>query len=619
MYKKRVIKKATSVFIMTAILSMLTLVNFAVPTVSDTWGDVNEGVSQVYFNSPVAMSKDSSGNIYIADMSNNRIVKIDQNGALIEKYGSLGHGQGQFDTPFGVAIDNDDNILVADTGNYRIQKFDSNWNYITSWGSYGSNPGEFGLPREIGIDSQNHYHVCDEFNDVIQVFDENGTYLYMYGGRGTANGSFRLPQGIAIKQDASGDRVYVCDTFNNRVQVLDVQGNYIEQIGTGVAGDSGSKLFYPRGVNIDANGDVYIADTFNHKIKKYDSNHNYQYATDIGLVDLEPVFPCQVLPIGGGDFIVSDTGNSQLIKFNGYNTYASPDFNVGTQRTDDGVYSGSTGVAVDPSGNVYVTDSLNHRVQKLDASGNVLDTWGGNSGNGGPGAYGIYYWQFTTPKQISYNKAYSEVVIADTGNSRIQVFSPNGTWITNFGYGYLTLPVGVTTTSDGSYYVADTGNNRIVKFNPFGYYVTSWGTEGMGDGEFRQPFFIESDSQDNIYVVDRSNSRIQKFDKNGQFITKWGTHNGVPNSDPLENWGIANGDLFLPIGISIDASDNVYVTDSSNNRVQKFTSDGVFIEKWGTFSGEEGEFFSPQGISIGPNGDIYVVDGLLNRVTKFAP
>ncbi|MBF4692419.1 6-bladed beta-propeller [Fusibacter ferrireducens] len=609
---RKLLKSVSVLGLILLLLSQITMAN-----VADVLGEVTEGATEVYFNSPVAMAKDSSGNIYVADMSNHRIVKMNSNGTVLQKFGTLGSAPGQFDTPFGVSIDNNGNILVADTANYRIQKFDANWNYITSWGSFGNGNGQFGLPREIGIDSQNRYHVCDEFHDRIQVFDENGAFLYQYGTRGTAQGQFRLPQGIAIKQSTAGDRVYICDTFNNRVQVLDVNGNFIEQIGTGTAGDSDYQFLYPRGVNLDDNGDVYIADTFNHKIKKYDANHQYQYSTTIGLVKLEPIFPCQVLPLGDGKFIVSDTGNSQLLKFSGYSTYATLVDNFGKLRSNDGVFSGATGVAVDDEGYAYVTDTANHRVQKFDSSGNLVDKWGGNGGDGGPMSYGIYYWQFTVPKQICYDKYYDNLVIADTGNSRIQVFSKNGTWLSNFGYGHLTLPVGVCTTSDGCTYVADTGGNRIVKFSPLGIYADSWGTEGMQDGQFRQPFFIASDSQDNIYVTDRANSRIQKFDKHGNFITKWGTNGGVPNVDPLDNWGFGDGDLFLPIGITIDDNDYVYVTDSSNNRVQKFTSDGVFVEKWGIFSGSSGNFFSPQGIACGANGEVYVADGLLNRVIKF--
>ncbi|MFZ5649949.1 MAG: 6-bladed beta-propeller, partial [Bacillota bacterium] len=145
-------------------------------TVAQTWGAASEGTGLI-LNTPCALARDAGGKIYVADMSNHRIVKMEQNGTVLMKFGTLGSGSGQFNTPFGVAIDNRGNILVADTANYRVQKFDSNWNFIRSWGSYGSGNGQFGLPREIGIDSQNRYHVVDEFNDRIEVFDENGNYL----------------------------------------------------------------------------------------------------------------------------------------------------------------------------------------------------------------------------------------------------------------------------------------------------------------------------------------------------------------------------------------------------------------------------------------------------------
>lgn len=614
MWKNKVFCMMLVVFLLMAMAPMA-----LAHTVSQTWGTVNEGTGLI-FNTPVAMARDSAGMVYVADMANHRIVKINQSGSVLKKFGSLGAGNGQFNTPFGVAIDNNGNILVADTANYRIQKFDSNWNFIRAWGTKGSNPGQFGLAREISVDSQNRYHIVDEFNNRIQVFDENGTYLYTYGGTGTANGKFRLPQGISIKQSVSGDKVYIADTYNNRVQVLDVNGSYITQLGNGTQGDSGTKFFHPRGVNIDTNGDVYIADTFNHKIKKYNSSHVYQWSTDIGIVRLEPCFPNQVMPLGDGiHFMVTDTGNSQLIKFHGYSTYAAVDLHIGTDRNANKVFSESVGAAVDSVGNVYISDTFNHRIQKFDSNGNLLAKWGGNSGGGGPSAYGSYYWQFIAPKQVWYDKKYDDIYIADTGNNRIQVFTPGGTWLMNFGYFDLLLPMGVCTTSDGNIYVSDTGHNRIVKYNAFGYYMNSFGSEGMGDGQFRGPSYIAADAQDNIYVADRTNNRVEKFDKYGNFITKWGTNGGVPKEDPLENWGEADGDLFLPIGIIVDKENNVWVSDSSNNRIQKFTNNGVFLEKIGSFSGTDGNFFSPWGIAFGNNGEMYVTDALLNRVTKFIP
>jgi len=365
---------------------------------------------------------------------------------------------------------------------------------------------------------------------------------------------------------------------------------------------------------------VYIADTYNHKIKKYNSSHVYQWSTSVGISRLEPCFPCQVMPQGDGQyFFVSDTGNSQIIKYRGYSTYASVVAHYGTERKATGVFSEPVGAAVDSAGNIYISDTFNHRIQKFNSSGTVLAKWGYSNGAGGPEAYGNMYWQFCVPKQVWYDQTYDDIVIADTGNNRIQVFQPDGTWVMNFGYYNLTLPMGVCTDSNGNYYVADSGANRIVKFNTLGVFVDSWGTLGQDDGEFVQPCYIVADSNDNLYVADRGNSRIQKFDTAGNFITKWGTNGGVPDPDPLENWGIGDGDLFLPIGLAVDSSDNIWVADSSNNRIQKFTSSGVFVEKIGIFSGTTGNFFSPQGIAVSSNGTLYVADGLLNRVTKYVP
>lgn len=582
----------------------------AVGGVTGIMGIVQENESQVCFNNPVALSKDSEGNIYVADMGNNRIVKLSSTGSLLQKFGSLGTGEGQFDTPFGVAIDNNGDILVADTANYRIQKFDPNFNFIKQWGTEGTGENQFGLVREIAIDSQNRYHVCDEFNDRIQVFDENGTYLFEYGGRGTDAGKFNLPQGIAISRTAEGDHVYVCDTYNNRIQVFDTSGNVIDHIGSTVQGDGNYSFYHPRGVNIDdTNGDVYIADTYNHKIKIYNSEHVHQYSSSLGIAALEPVYPCQVLPVGGGKFFIADTGNSQLI----YRDCNSIISHIGVPRTS-GMYSGITGVTTDSTGNIFVTDSMNHRVLKYNSSGTLIDKWGGNSGNGGPSSYGTMYWEFTAPKQISYDKAFNRILIADTGNSRIQVFNANGTWISNFGYGVFENPMGVCTDSLGNIYIADTGNNRVMKCNAYGITVTTWGGYGTADGKFNMPCFIACDSSNNVYVVDRGNCRVQKFSSSGRFLAAWGTNGGVPVGGPLDNEGSGDGDLFLPIGICVDQNNMVYVTDSSNNRVQVFTSNGTYVEQFGYFSGNEDGFFSPQGIAVRGN-NVYVVDSLLNRLT----
>ncbi len=91
-------------------------------------------------------------------------------------------------------------------------------------------------------------------------------------------------------------------------------------------------------------------------------------------------------------------------------------------------------------------------------------------------------------------------------------------------------------------------------------------------------------------------------------------NNGAGNLDPLENWGEEPGDLFLPIGMAIDKGNRVYVTDTSNNRMNVYDSNGNFIKEFGHFSGSAGNFFSPQGLDIGKDGRIVIADGLLHRI-----
>ena len=125
--------------------------------------------------------------------------------------------------------------------------------------------------------------------------------------------------------------------------------------------------------------------------------------------------------------------------------------------------------------------------------------------------------------------------------------------------------------------------------------VDEWGSNGSGDGQFLEPYGLAIDKEDNLYVSDAStNQRIQKFTSEGVFITKWG------------NWGSENGEFISPWGIDTDSEGNVYVADMYNDRIQKFTSDGDFITKWSTEV--EGVWLTslPHGVTVSKDGNVYV-------------
>ena len=130
------------------------------------------------------------------------------------------------------------------------------------------------------------------------------------------------------------------------------------------------------------------------------------------------------------------------------------------------------------------------------------------------------------------------------------------------------------------------------------------GSEGTGNGQFDTPYDAAADSAGNIYVADTSNNRIQKFDKNGNFIAVLGGP------------GTENGQFYSPWSIAIDSDDNIYVADKSNERIQKFDSNWTFLTKWGSLGSGEGQFRSPQGVGV-VDGYVYVADCYNHRIQKF--
>ncbi len=140
------------------------------------------------------------------------------------------------------------------------------------------------------------------------------------------------------------------------------------------------------------------------------------------------------------------------------------------------------------------------------------------------------------------------------------------------------------------------------------FLLSTWGTQGSGNSQFKNPSGIAVDTAGNVYVADTDNYRVQKFNSSGEYLTQWG------------GLGRGNGQFELPKGIAVDSNGNVYVTDAGTvietNRIQKFTSDGQFIKRWGTRGSGLGEFDHPCGIAIGSNNDIYVADSRNGRIQK---
>lgn len=298
-------------------------------------------------------------------------------------------------------------------------------------------------------------------------------------------------------------------------------------------------------------------------------------------------------------------GASQQIVGNATN--APPVFvlsfgNSGPTPTNNLKFPG--GVTVDASGNVYVSDTHNNRIQKFTARGVFLSQWGESGTNAGC---------FDYPQCLTTDGGY--VYVADTHNNRVQKFTADGSFVTQWGRfgkrsGQFNSPYGVAVDQAGNVYVADAHNDRIQKFTADGVFVSEFGESGTGPGQLDQPKSVALDRAGNVYVADTGNKRIEKFTADGKYVEEWGSYGKRP------------GQFDVPHDVALDPWGNVYVADADgpdhNNRVQMFFNDGTLATLWGTVGSGPGEFNFASRVAVDPTGlNIYVCDASNDRVQLF--
>jgi DNA-binding beta-propeller fold protein YncE len=201
---------------------------------------------------------------------------------------------------------------------------------------------------------------------------------------------------------------------------------------------------------------------------------------------------------------------------------------------------------------------------------------------------------------------------------RISLFADLQVGAEGSGAGQLDGPHGIAVAPDGSAYVADTNNNRIVHFDPEGQHLGSWGTFGDATsddpapaGTLNQPWDVAVSPDGRwIYVADTWNHRIQKFTPSGSAVAMWGSANYDPTSgDPLGLWG--------PRGIAVDPQGRVLVADSGNKRIVVYDPDGNYVTQFGTGGMDVGQLEEPVGIAVDSQGRVYVADTWNQRVQVF--
>ena len=269
----------------------------------------------------------------------------------------------------------------------------------------------------------------------------------------------------------------------------------------------------------------------------------------------------------------------------------------GTPGTGNGQFDEPWRIATDIAGNVYVGENgQNPRIQKFTPAGGFITKWGG-SGTAGEldGVAGLA------------TDAAGSVYATDQG-STIQKFTSSGTFVKTLTsccepYGYFQ---GVATDASGNVYVTELGpseeNDRVQKFSSTGSYVGQWGSEGTANGQFANAHDIAVDPAGNVYVADTDNYRTQKFTSSGTFLTKWGINDG-------------RGAQY---GIGTDSASRVYAADIDDGQVVKFSSSGALLATWPSASAPN-PLLEPGDVASDPFGNIYVADTSNDRIQKFKP
>jgi sugar lactone lactonase YvrE len=280
----------------------------------------------------------------------------------------------------------------------------------------------------------------------------------------------------------------------------------------------------------------------------------------------------------------------------------------GKRGKAEGEFDPPIGIAVNRADELFVTDFRNARVQKFDTEGKLLAVFPVAEQPGGIAVDedGNFYVGHFTDKLTLYSPQGKQ--IGDWGRS-------------GKGDGEFQQPGGMAFGPDGLLYVADETNHRVQKFDREGRFRGKWGEYGTGPGQFGGntsekvrtggPQFLAFDSQGNVYTTEASVGRIQKFTPDGKYLLSWGDNGTGPGG-----FGGRPRNLPGPIAICADRQDRLWIS-ATNHRVQQFTAEGKFLRGFGAQGTAPGEFHTPHGLVLDRKGRLYVVDAQNCRIQKF--
>jgi uncharacterized protein (TIGR03437 family) len=512
-----------------------------------------------------ALAVDSAGNLYVAEDITNQIRKIAPTGIITTVAGSgvLGFMNGpalsaQFDTPYGLAIDSAGNLYVADVDNGLVRKIST-----------------------AGI-----------------VSSVAGSPIFGFSGDGgpALGAAFRFPEGVTV---GGNGNIYVADTGNFRIREVTPDGNIQSVAGDGQFESTpdgtpaaNASLLGPNFLSFDPSGRLLIADGGDYTVKRINSDGTIQTIAGTGIQGAgqgyQLIFggpatgtllgvPIQAVADAQGNIYISDDYANVVY-------IITPDGNLNVYAGQPGVsgYGGDNvpatsssfaqleGIALDQTGNLYIADPVDNRVRKVSTNG-IITTFAGTgtqgfSGDGGPANQAMLYF----PQSVAVDPK-GDLIIADRGNNRLRLVTPDGNISTIAGNGTkastgnggpasaasLSHPFAVTADSSGNIFLIESGGTTVRQISTTGIISLAAGNGQLGFGGDGGPAFEASfgdadgvavDSSGNLYISDFNNNRVREV------LTSTPTLTATPTS--LSFLGTSGGLTTEPQPITLSSSLN---------------------------------------------------------------
>jgi len=570
------------------------------------------------------MTFDHHGNLLVNDLGNLRIRKIDSNEIVTTVVGNGIYGntgdrgpatEASVGALSGITTDSQDHIYFSDSNNV-VRMVDAAGMIHTVAGNgtsgYSGDNGpatsaQLSSPEGIAVDSRGNLYIADASNNRIRKVDPTGV-ITTFAGSGNSNNSgsggpaisagLSSPEGLVIK----GNVLYISE-FSNVIWAIDlstqvanmVAGSIPPLVG-GFNGDGNTalatRLNQPNGMVFDSSGNLLVADTGNDRVRK--------------------ISPAQIVSTVAGGHL-GDDGRARGASLNsGFNVH----------------------LAFDLAGNLYVADPGNNRVRKITPDGIIStfagDGFSGYSGDGGLASNAM----LSDPNSVTVDNQ-GNVFIADSGNGVIRKVDTTGV-ISTFAkpspFGFTSgAVIGLATDKDGNLYSTDgfavvyktdpSGNSSIFAGIPFDLGFIAIDGVPATQAPLNFPTGLAVDQNGNVYIDEWLGDRVRKVNTNGIISTVAGTGlqgfsgDGGPATSAM---------LSLPFDVAVDRQGNLYIADLENDRIRVVDTAGIIHTVAGTgvygFNGNQlpatSTNIDPTGLAIKSNGTVFFTDEVRSLVRK---